>query len=265
MSTPIDLVAATPAVPSGILHLLPVPIAADSGAAILPTRTLEAMFQLDCFVVENARSARRALKELGHPAPLQQLDIREIPAGKEHARLGEAVLADLLAPLRAGRAMGVLSESGCPGIADPGAELARWAQRNGHVLRPHVGPSSLLLALMGSGLEGQRFSFHGYLPVDGPGRVAALQALELRSRQERAAQLFIETPYRNDAMVQALLTALQPGTLVTVACDLTGSAELLRTRSVRQWRETPPQLPRLPTVFLLQALSAPAASPRRRA
>ncbi|MDE3010311.1 MAG: SAM-dependent methyltransferase [Pseudomonadota bacterium] len=265
MNPSIDVGADTPTVSRGILHLLPVPIAADSGPAILPARTLEAMFQLGCFVVENARSARRALKELGHPGPMQQLDIREIPAGKEQARLGESVLADLLAPLTAGHAVGVLSESGCPGIADPGAELARWAQRNGHAVQPHVGPSSLLLALMGSGLEGQRFSFHGYLPVDGPGRIAALQALELRSRQERAAQLFIETPYRNDAMVQALLTALQPGTLVSVACDLTGSAELLRTRSVRLWRESPPLLPRLPTVFLLQALSAPAASPRRRA
>jgi 16S rRNA (cytidine1402-2'-O)-methyltransferase len=254
-----------------VLHLLPVGISEETSTMILPARTVAAAHALRHFVAENARSARRALKELGHPVALQELDIRELPVTKERKPFTAAELADLLSPLIGGEPLGVISESGCPGIADPGAEFAAWAQANGHTVVPHVGPSSVLLALMGSGLEGQRFSFHGYLPVDPQARTAEIIRLEFRSAREQATQLFIETPYRNEAMCEALLQSLQPATRLTLACDLTGPGELLQTRRIDAWRAAPPALPRLPTVFLFQAdaampppVNAPAATRRRR-
>ncbi len=247
--------------PLATLHLLPVAIAGDNEAQVLPARTCLAAQQLQHFVVENARSARRSLKALGHPSPLQDLQIVELPNLKEDGPLTEAKIAALLAPLAQGIPMGVLTESGCPGIADPGAALADWAQRHGHRVLPHVGPSSVLLALMGSGLEGQRFTFHGYLPVDAAARATAIQVLEQRSGHNQAAQLFIETPYRNEALTEALLAALQPSTRLAIACDLTGAEESLRTRSVAEWRAEPPVLPRLPTVFVVQAQPQPGRGP----
>jgi 16S rRNA (cytidine1402-2'-O)-methyltransferase len=247
---------AVPWVP-GSLHLLPVPISDGTASLILPARTCAAAQSLRCFVVENARSARRALRDLGHPGPLQDLEIVELPLHKDGSAPEPDRFARLLAPLAGGISIGLMSESGCPGIADPGALLVRWAQAHGYPVIAHVGPSSLLLALMGSGLEGQRFSFHGYLPVEGAARAEALRALELRSVRERAAQLFIETPYRNGAMCAALLATLQAQTHLTIATDLTGSAESLRTRSIAEWRTLTLDLPRLPTVFVLQGASAP--------
>jgi 16S rRNA (cytidine1402-2'-O)-methyltransferase len=244
---------------TGILHLLPVAIAEGTTQSVLPPATLAAACSLRRFVVENARSARRALKDMGHPTPMQELDIRELPPSKDRTPMEASLLAELLAPLALGESVGVLSESGCPGIADPGAELARWAQAQGIRVVPHVGPSSLLLALMGSGLEGQRFSFHGYLPVEPADRVAALQRLEQRSARERAAQLFIETPYRNQAILAAMLETLHADTWVTVAADLTAASQSLHTRSIAGWRALAAELPRVPTVFVLQA--APAAAP----
>ena len=240
------------------LHLLPVAIADDNEALVLPPRSCQAAWQLRHFVVENARSARRALKALGHPMAVQELQIAELPNIKEDGPLTEERIAALLAPLLAGESMGVMSESGCPGIADPGAALADWAQRHGYRVVPHVGPSSLLLALMGSGLEGQRFTFHGYLPVEAGARSNAIRVLEQRSGHNRAAELFIETPYRNVALLEALLAGLQPTTRLAIACDLTGAGESLRTRSVAEWRAAPPDLPRLPTVFVVQALASAA-------
>lgn len=243
---------------AGILHLLPLAIAEGTGPAVLPPASLSALRALHHFVVEDARSARRAIKELGHPVALQQLDIREIPPHAQRQPIAAGVLTELLAPLAQGEAVGVLSEAGCPGIADPGAELARWAQLHGHRVVAHVGPSSLLLALMGSGLEGQHFSFHGYLPIDATERDASLRALEQRSAREAATQLFIETPYRNQVMLQALLSALRDDTLLTIAIGLTGPDESLRTRAVADWKRAPPELPRVPAVFALLS-TAPAA------
>ncbi len=282
-------------VPPGTLHLLPVPIAEPTGASVLPASTCLAAQSLDCFLVENARSARRALKLLGHPGPLQALEIHEIPvlpkggaapavlpawqrptSGPDSTSKGGAplqepppvagddaqtlLLAPLLQPLLAGRSIGVLSEAGCPGIADPGARLAAWAQAHGIPVRAHVGPSSILLALMGSGLDGQRFSFHGYLPVDGVERARTVRQLEQVSARDAASQLFIETPYRNQALFSCLLESLQDDTRLCIATDLTGAQESLQTRRIADWRAWQADLPKLPTVFVLQA-AAPKAPP----
>lgn len=258
----------------GTLHLIPVPISESGDASVLPGETCRAAQALRHFVVENARSARRALKELGHPGPLADLIITELPALSGNIAATEAAWADLLAPLAEGISIGLLSEAGCPGIADPGAGLVAWAQARAYPVIPHVGPSSVLLALMGSGLEGQRFSFHGYLPVDATERKAAIRKLEERSGRDRASQLLIETPYRNGAMCAALLEELQPESRLTIAVDLTGKQQSLLTRRVSAWRLAPPDLPRLPTVFAFQAVPAavkvkpaaparPAAGPHR--
>ncbi|MBI5329777.1 MAG: SAM-dependent methyltransferase [Betaproteobacteria bacterium] len=231
------------------LYLIPCPLGLTPLDHVLPEETRRIAAGLATFVVENAKSARAFLKQVGTALPLQQLTLLEL---NEHTRANE--MAALLAPLLAGEDVGVISEAGCPAIADPGAELARLAHQHGIRVRPLVGPSSILLALMGSGLVGQRFAFHGYLPAKPEERVQALRELEARSRREDAAQAFIETPYRNDALFDALVATCHENTLLTLACDLTLGSETLVTRRVSDWRKSRPEIHRRPCVFLLQAL-----------
>ena len=235
---------------SGTLYLLPCPIAAGSLAAALPADVIAIARRLEHFLVEDAKSARAFLKELGHPRPLRELSIVEIG----HAP--PAAAADgWLAPLAAGADAAIVSEAGCPGVADPGAVIVAAAHARGFRVRPLVGPSSILLALMAAGLEGQRFRFHGYLPVDAAARVARLKALERESRARRETQVFIETPYRSAVLFEAVLEACAPSTRVAVAADLTGVHEFVATRTVRQWqdRSRRPSLQRQPAVFCLLA------------
>ncbi len=170
----------------------------------------------------------------------------------EHTRAD--ALDALLAPLRAGHDVGLLSEAGCPAVADPGANLVALAQKEGIRVVPLIGPSSLLLALMASGLNGQRFAFQGYLPAKDGDRTRALRDLETESRKRQQTQIFIETPYRNRVMFDAILQACQPATRLTVATDLTLPSESVRTLTIQQWKkQTPPDIERRPTVFLLLA------------
>ncbi len=192
------------------------------------------------FVVENAKSARAFLGALG--MPVRELSIRLI----------DEDVSGLLQPLREKRPLGLLSEAGCPAIADPGAALVEAAHREGFKVVPLIGPSSIVLALMASGLEGQRFAFCGYLPRDGKEREERIRELEQRSRRERETEIFIETPYRNDALFAALLATCAPRTRLCVAADLTLPAEAIRTRAVREWQGSPGP-GRRPAVFLLQA------------
>ncbi len=238
----------------GTLYLLPVglnnPGEDDADwQAWLPNKTRETALNLRHFVVENAKTARNHLKSLDHPTPLRELDIQELPQQPDAATLSE-----LLNPLRAGHDLGLMSEAGCPAIADPGALLVRLAHAEGIRVKPLVGPSSLLLALMASGLDGQRFAFHGYLPAREPERGQAIRDLEKDSARHKQTQLFIETPYRNAALLQALLTHCQPGTRLCIACDLSLASEEIRTTSIAAWRKTtPPQLDKRQAVFLLLA------------
>ena len=224
------------------LYLVPAPLG-EPAAEALSAAAAETVRSLRDFAVENARSARAFLGALGMPCAIRELRIQEIA--------GDA--AALLAPLRAGRPLGVLSEAGCPAVADPGAALVAAAHAEGFRVIPLIGPSSLLLALMGSGLEGQRFAFCGYLPREKHTRADRIRALERRSRAESETQIFIETPYRNEALLAALLECCDAATRLCVAADLTLPTEEITTRDVAQWRRMQVSIGRRPAVFLLQA------------
>lgn len=234
---------------TGTLFLIPVPLGPVSPQDNLHAGVLACIRPLRHFVVEQAKTARAFLKAAGTDLPLQELQLEEL---NEHTRAD--ALDRLLAPLRAGHDVGLLSEAGCPAVADPGADLVALAQRENIRVVPLVGPSSLLLALMASGLNGQRFAFLGYLPAKDVDRNKALRELESESRKHRQTQLFIETPYRNRAMFDAVLQACQPATRLCVATDLTLPGESVRTQTIAQWKkQTPPEIERRPTVFLLLA------------
>lgn len=218
---------------------------------MLPEQVQRITSQLDYFVAENAKTARAFLKLVGaqHPLckPMQEIQIAEL-----NVNTPAAALNDLLAPLLAGRDGGLVSEAGVPAVADPGADLVRLAHQHKIPVRPLVGPSSLLLAVMASGLNGQSFAFNGYLPTDAGQRDKRIKELEQRSRKEKQTQLFIETPYRNAAMLEALVAACAPGTLVCVATDLSLPSETIRTMTAAQWKTAPaPDFHKKPTVFLL--------------
>jgi 16S rRNA (cytidine1402-2'-O)-methyltransferase len=216
---------------TGTLYLIPVPLGPVSPDACLPPATLDVARRLGHFVVERAKTARAHLKSMGHPQPLQALHLEEL---NEHTP--QSAVAALLAPLKAGHDVGLLSEAGCPAVADPGAALVLAAHRENIPVVPLIGPSSILLALMASGLGGQRFAFHGYLPAKEPERSQKIRELEKIARRDRATQLFIETPYRSAALLEALATTLAPATLVSVGADLSLPGQLIRTHDAKSWR-----------------------------
>lgn len=229
----------------GRLYLLPVGLGGAHPAQLLPPATIEIARSLRLFVAENARSARRFLKDIAHPVPLRELSVHELDA---HA--GEPGIEAALAPLREGRDCGLLSEAGCPAVADPGAQLVLRAHAAGARVVPLVGPSAVLLALMGSGMDGQHFAFHGYLPVQPAQRAARLKALEARAHE--ATQFFIETPYRAPALLSAILKTCRGDTWLGIAAELTHPEEIVATRRVAEWRKAGrPDLDRRRAVFLL--------------
>lgn len=230
----------------GTLYLIPTPLGDTPLDRVLPEETRRVAAGLSTFVVEHPKTARAFLKQVGTTLPLQQLTLLEL---NEHTKAAD--LNALLQPLLAGQNVGLLSEAGCPAVADPGADLVRLAHRNGIPVKPLVGPSSILLALMGSGLVGQRFTFHGYLPAKPDERARALKELEKRAEREDAAQVFIETPYRNQAMLDSILTTCRPDTWLALAWDLTTDAEGVATRRLEDWTKNTPDIDRRPCVFLL--------------
>lgn len=235
--------------PHGTLYLIPVSLGETTWTRFLPDEAQGLATTVRHFVVENAKTARAELKRLEHPGPIRELDINELPENPNTAQLDA-----LLAPALRGEDMGLMSEAGCPAVADPGALLVARAHECNITIRPLVGPSSILLALMASGLNGQCFGFEGYLPVSENERNARIKRLEENSRRERRTQIFIETPYRNERLLDALLETLRPTTRLCVASELTTSDEYIRTRSVQAWRDEPrPSLSRRPTLFLLLA------------
>lgn len=244
---------------SGCLFLLPTALGPGNGAALHPPEALAIARRLTHFIVESGKSARAELKRWEHPAPLSSLSIEPIPEQPDTAQIDA-----LLAPAMGGHDLGLMSDAGCPAVADPGAQVVRRAHALGIRVMPVVGPSSLLLALMASGLNGQSFAFHGYLPPREPERSHALHALEDESGRLGRTQLFIETPYRNDAMFAALRDALGGGTLLCVAREVATPGEWIRSLPVEAWRQQPaPELDRRPTVFLLLAPARAAPPPRR--
>lgn len=235
---------------TGRLYLLPSWLSEDCPPeAVLPAAVLERIRALDGFVVEDARSARRFLAACGHPKPMRSVSMAEL---NEHT--DRAAIPALLAPLTEGRDLGLLSEAGAPAVADPGALLVAAAHAQGIAVVPRVGPSSILLALMASGLEGQRFRFHGYLPVESPARRERLAALERDSARHGETQVFIETPYRNDALLADVLATCRATTRLAVAAELTSPREWIRMDTVEGWKSRPsPAIGKRPAIFLLLA------------
>jgi 16S rRNA (cytidine1402-2'-O)-methyltransferase len=235
-------------VSAGALYLIPTLLAEGSVPAAIPPAVQQRIRAIDYFVVEAPKSARAFLKAVGHPRPLAEVTVVTLERDADAARLGE-----LLAPVRQGRDAGLLAEAGAPAVADPGAALVRHAHAAGLRVAPLVGPSALLLALMASGLEGQRFAFHGYLAVDPRRLKAELRALEADSRRAQRTALFIETPYRSDRLLRAITETCAPDTLLCVAADLASEAESIATRTVAEWRAAARAIGRRPAVFLLLA------------
>ena len=232
----------------GVLHLIPVTLGDSDARPVLPQTTIDAIAALDYFIVESEKSARRFLKSVGHPQPVQRLTIERFDKDSSPERAEQ-----LLQPLLKGRSAGLLSEAGCPAVADPGSLVVAAAHREHLRVAPHVGPSSLLLALMASGFNGQRFAFHGYLPVQKNQCRREIGRLERESGAHGITQIFIETPYRTDALLQALLESCAGNTRLCVASDLTLATETVRSMTIAAWEKQKLGMGRRNSVFLLYA------------
>ena len=230
------------------LYLIPVTLGDTPHDRVLPAANADIVRSIRHFVVEEIRTARRFLKAVNRNIDIDALTFYEMGKHADPSRF-----SSFLRPLREGQDVGVISEAGCPAVADPGADLVAIAQQEGLRVVPLVGPSSILLAVMASGFNGQSFAFHGYLPIDGSARTKRLKQLEARSRDEHQTQLFIETPYRNAKLFADILSACSPKTRLCVAGITTGR-EWICTRSVKTWKQTGlPDLGKTPAIFLIYA------------
>lgn len=226
--------------------MLPCPIAEGDPYGVLPARNREVMASIDYFVVENVRSARRFLSAAKIGRSIDELEFAEC---SEHTRVEE--IDALLRPVMEGRDCGIISEAGLPGVADPGADVVALAQERGIEVVPLVGPSSILMALMASGQNGQSFAFNGYLPIKPAERLKAIKHFERRAHAEGQCQIFIEAPYRNEKLFEDMLSSLAPNTRLTVAVDITSEGEQIRTLRVAEWRKrAKPQMHKKPTIFI---------------
>lgn len=234
---------------AGTLYLIPCPISDETAPwDVLPASNRAVMDSLDYFIVENTRTARRFLSKAGVTRPIDELEFREL---NEHT-VAEREVGELVKPLLAGRSAGVISEAGVPGVADPGAAVVAECHRCGIRVVPLVGPSSILLALMASGLNGQSFAFNGYLPVKPLERSRAIRFFERRAQAEGQSQLFIEAPYRNVKLFEELLRTLAPTTRLTLAVDVTAPGERIITRTVAEWQRQPlPEMNKRPAIFII--------------
>jgi len=232
----------------GSLYLLPNTLGDIAPEAVIPSAALDRARSLDYIIAEDPKAARAFLKRIAPTRPLQSIRVERL----DHNTKGSDIPA-FLEPLLAGSDAGLLSEAGLPAVADPGASLVRLAHEKGVRVVPLSGPSSILLALSASGLDGQRFAFHGYLPIAETELISTLKECERQSRKLKQTQIFIETPYRNDRTLATMLRAVAPATLVCVAADLTLESESVKTQPAAAWRKETPQLKGRPTVFLLLA------------
>jgi 16S rRNA (cytidine1402-2'-O)-methyltransferase len=232
--------------PIGTLYLIPVPLADAAAAKSFTPYLVQTINSITEYIVENEKTARKFLKEAGLQTPQSQLIIHDY--GK-HAR--NADISTFFTGLMAGRDAGLMSEAGCPGVADPGADVVAEAHRRGIKVVPLVGPSSILLAIMASGFNGQSFTFHGYLPIDKADRSRRIKELEGFTERLKQTQLFIETPFRNNALLEEILKSCKPNTRLCIACNLTGEDELVKTQTVTAWKKALPDLHKKPTIFLL--------------
>lgn len=234
-----------------MLYLIPSPLSQETPTLSVLAEDLPKVQGCKIWIVENAKPARAALQIFKMPVPVRDLEIYELK------QLDHAARQQLIQRGLNGEPIGLMSDAGCPGVADPGAELIELAHQHECPVMPLVGPSAILLGLMGSGLNGQNFHFHGYLPVDGAARTQAIQQLEFLSEKNGTTQIAIETPFRNQKLLDALVDNLKPSTSLCVATDLTGAGQRITTKAVGQWRKTKPELGKTPTVFLWLAQGKP--------
>lgn len=228
------------------LYLIPVTLGDTDIDRVLPNHNRNIIAGISHYVVENIRSARRFLRRSNPDIVIDDLTFYTLD---EHTRPEE--VASFLAPLREGKPMGVISEAGCPAIADPGADLVAIAQREGLPVVPLVGPSSILMSLMASGFNGQSFAFNGYLPVEPGERTRKIKQLEQRTYSEDQTQIFIETPYRNHKMIEELVRTCRPNTRLCVACDISCEGEEIHTRTIAQWKKAKYDIQKRPAIFLI--------------
>ena len=228
------------------LYLIPVQLSECDLTSVLPAQNIALVSELRHFIVENVRSARRFLKKCDRNIDIDSLTFYEL-----NRHTSPEAVATYLAPLEKGEAMGVISEAGCPAVADPGADVVAIAQRKGLRVKPLVGPSSILMGLMGSGFNGQSFAFLGYLPIDAAARTRMLETMTHRILHENQTQIFIETPYRNNALLAELTKKLPAQLKLCIASDITGSREHIVTRGVKEWAKVKTDFNKIPTLFLL--------------
>ncbi|MEJ7735963.1 MAG: SAM-dependent methyltransferase [Chitinophagaceae bacterium] len=228
----------------GFVYLIPT-FLDEENLQVLPAYVLDAIKDCQVFFVENERSARRFMKLLWKEMVINDYEWHSIHKAEEESTETFKRL------LQRGMHIGIVSEAGCPGIADPGQLLISTAHEMGAVVKPLVGPSSILLALMGSGMNGQQFRFNGYLPIDHLQRVTAIKELEVRSLKQRCTQIFIETPYRNNQLLETLIKTCQPSTRLCLAVDITGKQETIVTKTIAEWKKNCPDIHKRPAIFLI--------------
>jgi 16S rRNA (cytidine1402-2'-O)-methyltransferase len=234
--------------PKGKLFMIPTVLAENTAHWVISPQVKEVIANTKIFLVENPRSARRYISSLKLGITIEELQFEVLDKDTPPEQVSR-----LMMPLLNGADIGVISEAGCPGIADPGALAVAYAHQKGIQVVPISGPSSMFLALMGSGFSGQSFAFHGYLPIDKKERAAALKKLEQESVREKRAQLFMETPFRNNQLLADALASLSPQTKLCIAKNLTAADELIQTKTIADWKNHPLDLHKVPTVFILQA------------
>lgn len=228
------------------LYLLPVTLGDTPIERVIPSYNIEVISSINHFIVENVRSARRFLKLCNREIDIDSLTFYELNQHTDRNKIDT-----YLAPLKRGENMGVISEAGCPAVADPGADVVAIAQREGHKVVPLVGPSSMLMAIMASGFNGQSFAFNGYLPIDNTERIKRLKSLEERAYNENQTQLFIETPYRNHKMAEDILQHCKPNTRLCIAMNISCDDEYIVTKTVKEWKGKLPEMHKKPCVFLI--------------
>jgi 16S rRNA (cytidine1402-2'-O)-methyltransferase len=231
--------------PNGTLFLIPVPLAEEAAAKSFTPFLVDTINSLKEYIVENEKTARRFLKEAGLKTPQSELVIHD------YGKYSRDSIKSFFAGLQNGRDVGLMSEAGCPGIADPGADIVAEAHKRGIKVVPLVGPSSILLALMASGFNGQSFTFHGYLPIDKELRSKRIKELEGLSDRLLQTQIFIETPFRNNSLLDDILKSGHARTKICIACNLTAADEMVQTKTIVEWKANIPDLHKKPTIFLL--------------
>ncbi|MBO5250214.1 MAG: SAM-dependent methyltransferase [Muribaculaceae bacterium] len=231
---------------NAVLYLFPVPLSDNTIAQVLPQYNIAVIKEIKYFIVENVRSARRFLKQCDRAIDIDSLTFYTL---NEHTDASE--LPAMLRPMEEGHSMGIISEAGCPAIADPGADIVAIAQQRGYAVAPLIGPSSILLSLMASGFNGQSFAFNGYLPIDAQARTSRLKELERRIMREHQTQIFIETPYRNNRLIAELCRTLPGNMRLCVASDITGEKQSIITLPLSKWSKREYNYDKIPSIFLI--------------